>query len=430
MRRRQGVPKSFTASRLAGLPAGRYKDPGQHSLYLLVREKLDGQFSRTWLHRVKLKGGDTYIQIGHFPATSLEQARHSIREQRELLSKGIDPRRAAPRRRELQATPSVSAASARDPHSIEFLATEFMDRYVKPHRKRPEYVQAILDKDVLPLWKGRDARTIKPREVIELLDGIVERGSPVAANRTAAMLVQLFKFGIHRAIVDDSPVKLLMRPGGKEEPRERALSDAELRIFLERPLACTRQRRLAHVVTLLLLTGQRRGELAQARWRDIDFPARTWTIPAEHSKTGRENVVPLTDWAVELFESFKHAPSSPWVLPGTDATEHLDAKLLTRSLAKCMARFQKVGILAFTLHDLRRTCRTGLARLKVEPHIAERVLGHAQERIRATYDTHVYLDEKRAALELWSAHLATLIIRRPLAHSRSAERKGDELRVP
>ena len=353
----------------------------------------------------------TYIHIGHFPETSLEQARNLIREQRELLSKGIDPRRAAPRRRAVQSPASVSAASATDTHSIEFLATEFLERYVKPHRRRPEYVQAILNKDVLPVWKGRDARTIKPREVIGLLDGIVERGSPVAANRTAAVLGQLFKFGIHRAIVGDSPVKLLVRPGGKEEPRERTLSDEELRAFLEHPLACTRQTRLAYVVTLLLVTGQRRGGLAQTRWRDIDFDVRTWTIPAENSKTGRAQVVPLTGWAVELFERLKRAQASPWVLPSADGKQHLDAKLLTRSLVKCMMRFQRAGIEAFTLHDLRRTCRTGLAKLKVEPHIAERVLGHAQERIRATYDTHAYLDEKRAALELWSAHLAGLINR-------------------
>jgi integrase len=112
------------------------------------------------------------------------------------------------------------------------------------------------------------------------------------------------------------------------------------------------------------------------------------------------------------------------VLPGTDATQHLDGKLLTRSLAKCMARFQKAGISAFTLHDLRRTCRTGLARLKVESHIAERVLGHAQERIRATYDTHAYLDEKRAALERWSVHLAALTTRRRLAHSWRSKTRG------
>jgi len=70
-------------------------------------------------------------------------------------------------------------------------------------------VVRILKKDVLSVWHGRDARTIKPREVVDLLDGIVGRGSPVQANRTATYIGQMFKFGIHRTIVDDSPVKLL-----------------------------------------------------------------------------------------------------------------------------------------------------------------------------------------------------------------------------
>jgi integrase len=81
---------------------------------------------------------------------------------------------------------------------------------------------------------------------------------------------------------------------------------------------------------------------------------------------------------------------------------------MTRSLAKCVKRFRERGIKKFTLHDLRRTCRTGLAALKVEPHVAERVLNHAQPGVTAVYDRHAYLDEKRAALELWSEHLRTL----------------------
>ena len=74
-----------------------------------------------------------------------------------------------------------------------------MERHVKPHRKRPEYAQAILNRTVLADWKGRDARTIKPTEVIQLLDRLVDKGSPVAANRTAALLSQLFRFGVASA---------------------------------------------------------------------------------------------------------------------------------------------------------------------------------------------------------------------------------------
>ncbi|HKQ14437.1 MAG TPA: hypothetical protein VJT80_13465, partial [Steroidobacteraceae bacterium] len=74
----------------------------------------------------------------------------------------------------------------------------------------------------------------------------------------------------------------------------------------------------------------------------------------------------------------------------------------------CQERMAELGIDAFTLHDLRRTCRTGLARLKVEPHIAERVLNHAQEKIAGTYDQWAYIDEKRAALDKWATHLLSL----------------------
>jgi integrase len=180
-----------------------------------------------------------------------------------------------------------------------------------------------------------------------------------------------------------------------------------LSAFLKDPRACTRYERLEHVILLLLLTGQRRGELAQARWSEVDLEVGKWEIPASNSKTGRTQTVPLSDWAVEEFKALKReAEGSPFVLPDRPGgNAPIDPKHLTRSLAKCRARFKAHGVDAFTLHDLRRTCRTGLARLKVAPHIAERVLGHAQERIPGVYDVHDYLDEKRAALETWATHL-------------------------
>jgi integrase len=392
------------------LGPGTYTDPGQTGLQLRVQAKRSG-FSRTWLLRFKFKGDETRILLGHFPQTTLDEARGEARRLRELADQGIDPRRARARRRELAAPLPLSSAAAKpgDKHTVDLLVSEFVERHLRPTRKRPEYAEAILAKDVLPEWKGRDARTIEPAEVIALLDKIVDRGSAVMANRTAALLSQLFKFGIHRRIVSTTPVQLLYRPGGKEKPRARILDDEELQTFLKDPKACTRFDRLSHVITLLLLTGQRRGELALARWSDVDLEARTWTIPDENAKAGRGHCVPLSAWAVAEFETLKGlSKKSAWVLPSNGGEHHIDPKLLTRGVAKCLARFEEQGIEEFTLHDLRRTCRTGLARLKVEPHIAERVLNHAQERIPGTYDRHEYLDEKRAALEKWAAHLALL----------------------
>jgi integrase len=342
---------------------------------------------------------------------SLADSRAEVQRLRGKMDEGIDPKRARPSRR-TPAAPLPGSAAVAGPdakHTVAFLASEFLERHVRPTRKRPEYAMAILDKDVLPAWRGRDARTIEPREVVELLDGIVDRGSRVMANRAAGLLSQMFRFGIHRAIVKASPVQLLYRPGGREKPRERALSDDELRAFLQNPQACTRFPKLASVVMVLLLTGQRRGELAAAKWSEIDFKARTWTIPAENSKTGRGHDCPLSDPAIAEFQMLQRmAKGSRWVLPAVDEAAHIEPKMLTRSLARCVDRFASSGIAPFTLHDLRRTCRTGLAMLKVEPHVAERVLNHVQEKIAGTYDRHAYLEEKRAALERWAAHMDTL----------------------
>ena len=344
---------------------------------------------------------------------SLADARERALELRRALDQGIDPRRARPLGRRTKADVAVKNPPTTDSkYSVAYLANEFTHRYLRSKRKRPEYAEAILARDVLPDWAHRDARTIEPGEVIELLDKIIDRGSPVAANRTAGLLSQMFRFGIHRRIVKSSPLQLLFPPGGTEKPRTRILSDSELRAFLKDPKDATRFERLSHVITLLLLTGQRRGELTLARWSDINFDDRTWTIRDEISKTGRGHVVPLSDWAAEEFRALnllnRKSENSPWVLPGADRKQAIDPKLLTRAVAKCRKRFKERGIDDFTLHDLRRTCRTGLARLKVPPHIAERVINHTPDTIIGTYDHYEYRDEKRSALEEWAAHLETL----------------------
>lgn len=403
-------PSRLTASAAESLPSGRHTDPATTGLQLQVRNRRDGM-SRTWLFRYRWRGEWVRLTVGHLPSMSLADARREAIACKRRIDDGIDPRRARPRRNPARTHAVLSSAvsSIDGGHTVDYLVSEFVERHLKATRKRPEYGEALLSRDVLPEWKGRDARTIKPREVIELLDKIVERGSPVAANRTAALLGQLFKFGIHRAIVETTPVQLLMRPGGKEKPKQRTLSDGELKALLTEAVPPSRFRRLAHVLQILLLTGQRRGELAAARWRHVDLKAKTWTIPAENSKNGRDQVVPLSDWAADEFRALKKsAGRSLWVLPAADKAQHVDPKLITRNLARRLEHFKARGIQAFTLHDLRRTCRTGLARLKIEPHIAERVLGHAQEKIQTTYDTHAYLDEKRAALEKWATYLGGL----------------------
>jgi integrase len=112
------------------------------------------------------------------------------------------------------------------------------------------------------------------------------------------------------------------------------------------------------------------------------------------------------------------AGRSPYVLPNIDGSGPLDPKYITRGVARCQNRFRKRGIAKFSAHDLRRTGRTGLARLGVKFDIAERVLNHARDRIHAAYDVHPYVDEKRAALEAWEKYLRSL--------QREAQSSGSE----
>jgi len=134
-----------------------------------------------------------------------------------------------------------------------------------------------------------------------------------------------------------------------------------------------------------------------------------WDIPAERTQTGVAFPVPLTPPAVQQSKRLNRpAGRSPSVFPAEDGDGPMDPKLLTRSIARHLDTFAEHKVGAFTMHALRRTVRTGLAKLGIRPDIAERCLNHAQPGIIATYDAHQYLDEKRAALTQWANHLQAL----------------------
>ncbi len=156
----------------------------------------------------------------------------------------------------------------------------------------PREVIRILKKDALPYWRQRDARTITSREIIERLDAIVGRGAPVMANRTANLFAQTFRFGIHRSIVETSPVNLLYPPGGREEASERVLSAEELQRFVHGLPTVVRNEIRRCTLWVLLLTGVRRGSLAQAEWSEFNFNTCEWHIPAEHDKERRSHIIP------------------------------------------------------------------------------------------------------------------------------------------
>jgi integrase len=139
------------------------------------------------------------------------------------------------------------------------------------------------------------------------------------ANRVAGLLSQLFRYGIHRQVVESSPVQLLFRPGGTERPRQRVLDDEELGAVLANLDEVTkRAKRTGIAIRLILLTAVRRSELTGARWSELDLETKApvWEISAERTKTGVAFAVPLTAPTVEQFKRLKRlAVRSPWVFP-------------------------------------------------------------------------------------------------------------------
>ena len=401
--------RRITTAHLAALPRRskpyEVSDPAIPGLQLHV----SASGAKVWQLRFLWHDKRSRLTLGAFPALSQSVARDRARDARKLIDLGIDPRRAGLRRNRAQVLPKDCPF---EHGTVAWLAAEFMERFIRPHRKHPEDVQRVLEVEILSRWSTRDVRTIKPRDVLELLDGIVERGSPIMANRVASTLTQMFKFALHRSVIDASPVQLLYRPGGPERARERVLGDNEVGPLLRNlDSVLKRAPHTAAMVRICLFTACRRGELAGARWEDLDLEGDgpTWRIPPENSKTGAECINALVPQAVKVFKRLKvKAGRSPWVLPAESGDGPIEPKLLTRSIARHQRAFARLGLTGFTIHDLRRTVRTGLARLRVPPHIAEAVLNHRAPGIVAVYDRHSYIDEKRDALTKWAAHLGKI----------------------
>lgn len=329
---------------------------------------------------------------------------------------------------------AAKTAAPEEPDTFAAVADLFVERYAKRHTRPQTYAetQRLIERELKPVWGKKPIRDIGRKEVIALLDSIVDRGSPVMANRALAHTRRLFNWARERAIVETNPAAGLSKPTA-EIQRDRTLTDDEVRLFWD---ACVSLGwPFGPLFKLLLITAQRRSEVAGLRWSELRLAERRWAIPRERAKNDREHVVHLSDLAVEIIEAlprFSREPTggegksaaSELVFTTTGETavsgiskakERLDARmleLLREEVASVGedATAAKVG--EWVLHDLRRTAATGMARLNVAPHVVDRILNHVSGTIRgvaAVYNRHAYLDERNAALEVWSRHVDRLV---------------------
>lgn len=381
------------------LPAGKAQldvyDSSYRGLVLRVGKK-----RKTWIYRYRVPGRKhaQVLKLGLYPQMDLKAARNAAALGKAGTIKGGRRGHPAEERRRLRAA-----------ESIDDLAELYLKHHAGVRKKEKSRLEdeKMLRRDVLPAWDGRKAAEIRRPDVIALLDEVVARGAGVKANRLRALLSKMFNFAIARALLENNPVAGVPKQV-EERPRERCLSESEIRA-LWAALDAFPSEKIRDAYRLMLLTGQREGEVIHMEWSEVNFEGGGWwTIPAERSKTHRLHRVPLTSTALATLERRKRAalPGARFVFPGVRKGKPLSY------LGKRHARIKQDCGFDFQPRDLRRTAGTHIASM-VGRFVVARILGHADRAITGVYDKYDYDSEKRAALIKWDARLREIVTGEP-----------------
>jgi integrase len=279
---------------------------------------------------------------------------------------------------------------------------------------------AMFRREVFYEWGDRPIQSITKRDALAVLDGIVDRGSPITANRLRAHLNTLMNWAKGRDIVQSNPLDGI-RPLAPERPRDRVLSDDEIRLFWNATAAMGYP--FGNLFRLLLLTGQRLREVAEMTRNEVDDGI--WTLPAARTKNGDEHIIPLQAEARAIVDALPQIGRSAYLFTTTGETPVSGFTRAKEKLVRLMSEAANVRlpqganpvvIPPFTIHDLRRTAATGMAGLRLPPHVVEAVLNHksgTRRGVASVYNRHDHLEEKREALAAWGGAVAAIIQGQP-----------------
>lgn len=366
-------------------------------------------------------------QVGKYPLTPLDVARDKARS---ILS-SVQAGKAPSERR---------AAAKREGVTFLTVASDFLEEYARTN-KRPR--SAAEDRRILTsttkavpggrrkpgayfeAWHDRPVAGITAADADELVDRVAKENGGIMANRVLAVGRKMFnwarakpKYGIAA-----SPFEHVQQPT-RERSRDRVLSDEELRAAW---LAADADGLpFAAIVRLLILTAQRRDEIGRLAWSELDLDGATWTLPASRAKNDQQHFVPLSEAAVEILRNVPRIGRTGLVFPASrggsgawssysKAKTRLDAKMLEILRQRAQERGDDpadVTLPDWTLHDLRRTAASGMARMGFPPHVVEKLLNHVSGSIRgvaAVYNRHSYSGERRAAVDAWAQHVQGLL---------------------
>ncbi|MBL6934275.1 MAG: integrase arm-type DNA-binding domain-containing protein [Alphaproteobacteria bacterium] len=277
---------------------------------------------------------------------------------------------------------------------------EFLKKHAAKNRSVKE-VERIFRHDVIPEWEKRSIHDIGKRDIIHLVEKIEGRGAPVMAKRLLAHLRKFFNWCVSRDYLQVSPCSGVAT-SYREKARHRVLTDDELVDIIN----AARQIGGIYggIVQLLVYTAQRRAEVSELRWEELDLDQSLWTLPGERTKNGKPHFIHLSEQAMEVLKDIPKVGEFVFTTNGRTPFS---------GFSKAKRQLDELSTVSdWRLHDIRRTATTGIAHLGIPPHIADKVLNHQGGTISgvaAVYQRHDFLEERKTALDAWGNYVQSLL---------------------
>ena len=362
---------------------------------------------KRWIVKVRNNGLFRRVIIGECPEMSLKEARGLVPKVQE--EEGNDKANWAVKKVTARAARRRVMLALRKPWTFEEAVQDYM-RFKTPNLKRGDYVDRRIELELIPLWGKKALSEITPYDVLDLTDTFLEAGLPAAANNRLELVRRIFDWLIKRGIygIDRAPSDRMSLPAAKTL-RTRVLLESELRAIWE--FAGEYGYPFGQHVQLLMMLGVRSSELARSQWKEFKLKESVWTIPETRSKSGVAHHVRLPRQALSMFRDLPQF--------GRKSDHYVFTSMEGRRPIVYICYFKKKldesrGLREWRYHDLRRTVRTNLSRLKVPGVVADTMLGHSRREMHRVYDQYGYERERAEALQLWANELERIVNPHPL----------------
>ena len=347
--------------------------------------------AKVWQMMYRTNARKRRLTLGTYPTLSLALAHQAADQAQDAIAKGLDP--AAQR-----------VALTGGPLTFENFARAYIERHAKRNKKSWKADAAMISNDLIPAWGRRPAQSIARRDVFELLETIVARGHPYAANRRLALIRKMFAWGLSVDLISNSPATGVSAPAS-EQVRSRTLGESDIAALWNAWDAMGYP--YGFIFKLILLTAQRRSDIAGLRLEDIGFTNQIWTPPQARNEPGSVHGLPLSHQALEILASLPRS-TSPLVFPSPR-----DRKKHVSGFSKAAERATKLsGVENWRTQDLRRTAAVSMARLGATPDLLDQILNVRATQtsgLRGIYQLATDTGQKRNALQQWSDQVMTIV---------------------